>query len=307
MFAKSIKWGLSAVILASSLLLAGCDSDWPPLFPTEYDKEKSKSEQLATVLSQDGNTYQLIKVNTGKDYAVFQNMTTGEYVAYNYNKYNPTTMLKAEDYLSTLAEGDIVHDLLPNTVTWDQLETDYYTEYYTDYETQWEKYTTYDYYCDCYVDDWRQVSVPVTKTREVPYTHWVTYTETFYQNGNFSFEGTDETPKDLETISGLMSQENSEQLASFVGTQYGLSASRASEVANLLVSFEEIKNTRGVTAEDLKSLQSELLGTDLSVVLAAKQKADQGDKKEYQNLVDQAANLNDVSPEQMQNILNKLF
>ncbi len=302
------RW-LGVVALASWLTACGGGGD------SEVSQENNKAHQLATLISSGGVTHQVIKVNYSKNYVVLQNMQTGEFVAYNFDKYNPATMKTASDYLNVLMDGDVVHNLQKRDYTYQAQETRYKTETYRELETftktVYGYHYGYDYDCGCYryhygyykdtYQDW------VTKEIRTPYTVWVTRTDTFYQNGDFSFDTTDEAPKDLETVGGLMAQANVDQLAGYIGEHYGLSTSRSSEVARLLVDFEQVKNSRGVTADDLQALQSDLMGTDLATVMAAKKKAANGDAQDLNNLVDHAAQLNDISPEQMGSILNQFM
>ena len=86
-------------------------------------KDEKKAKKLEDVLNNgSGTTYDLVKTNEDKGYAVYQDLSTGEYVAFNYKKFDKDTMETYQDYLAAVnPDSDIIGDLDREVTTEDQI------------------------------------------------------------------------------------------------------------------------------------------------------------------------------------------
>lgn len=101
-----MKLAIFAIALGVSLGVTGCKSS--------YKKKNKKAERFEALLeAETGHDYSVEKLFTSVDgYVVFKDEVTGEYVAYNINKYDKATMTNFDHYLTVAVPGtDIVHNL----------------------------------------------------------------------------------------------------------------------------------------------------------------------------------------------------
>jgi hypothetical protein len=121
------------------------------------------------------------------------------------------------------------------------------------------------------------------------------------------FEVGDTSSKDLEAVSAAIEKASNESMRDMLVDGYGLSESRASEIASLARSWQNIEKTRAMTAKDMAQFESKVFGSDLNTVKKAYQQAAKGDKAAYETLIQKAAKLNNVSPEQAKAIFGNFI
>ncbi len=135
-----------------------------------------------------------------------------------------------------------------------------------------------------------------------------------HEDGNGYFKGDDAklyettqgTAKDLEKGRALMDEVQIARMADKTVAEFGLSEERAYAVANVLFQFGKIQQNRSLTPSDLKNLGQELVGSDLAAFENALVSREQGDSSNFENLINEAAAFNHVSPEQMKEIVEIL-
>lgn len=258
-----------------------------------HRKDANSFEDLLE--SATGDDFQIVKLNTlNAGYVVYQNQRTGEFVAYNLNKFDRKGDMTYAQYLAAADSNDVVVGL----DHFSQVELDYIPHYETDVWYEWE--LVWDPYLDDYV--WEEVRYEETYTwyEEV----WVT--RHYYEGSGFVFEiGTKEDSKDLEKIGGLIEQAQVNDIATQLEKSFGLSEGRAMKVGKMLKNFQDVTNKRGMTNEDLSLLGKEILGTDINKLKAAYKKSIEGEKEDMDKLIEQAAELNEIDPEHMSALMNQ--
>ncbi|MDC0253698.1 hypothetical protein OAK75_02290 [Bacteriovoracales bacterium] len=118
------------------------------------------------------------------------------------------------------------------------------------------------------------------------------------------FEERNSSNKDLELIGSFLEKKNLQAKASKLENQFGLSEKRSLEVAKLIKNINKVKKNRGVTSRDLESFSKKLLGFNVDEALKAYEKLAQGEGQNWEALMEQAANKNDISPESMKEIIS---
>ncbi len=133
----------------------------------------------------------------------------------------------------------------------------------------------------------------------------VTYT--YYKDpvSGISFEEGDYTSKDLETLSAQLEDQAIEVVRNNLVSQFGLSESRASELASMAHSVGSVlKNqNRALTERDLQALQVKAMGFTAKDFVSARLA---GDKTKLNELAQRAAKLNKISVEHAKRLLNQL-
>jgi len=122
-------------------------------------------------------------------------------------------------------------------------------------------------------------------------------------NSNVVFELGNQTSKDLESVTAALQAQDTEQIRNVLVANYGLSEDRAADVASLAQSWQQISKSRTMTSKDMGEFQSKVFGSDLNSIVKAAKKAMNGNSEDYESLVQRAATLNDISPEQARTII----
>ncbi len=125
--------------------------------------------------------------------------------------------------------------------------------------------------------------------------------------GEFIFEQTETSFKDLEKVAGLKAAYKTAKLGEAFASDYGLSVDRATKVAKLVSEWEKTGKKRALTEADANAFTKELLGVNLSDAEKAYKKLVEGDKQSFENLIDTAAQTNGTTPEQMNSIVNEFM
>lgn len=230
-----------------------------------------KANTIQDLLNSSGTTYKLVKADTNvSGFSVFQDMSTGDYVAINVAKFNPQTMTTLAQFQAALVPGDYVDNLSPNTYSW----------YVSGYWVNDGYYDPAGYW----VDNSYYVS-----------GYWAS--ETDYERGNYSFENKRTSSKDLESFAANAAKADAKVVQAALVSQYGFSVDRAAAVATMTKQMKEISGTRELTDADKSLFTQQTLGVDYKALSAAIQKSDQGNAADFNKLIGQAAAKNGTSPE----------
>ncbi len=279
---------LLVTALASTLTLQACKSP-----------NSRPSMNVESLLESDGSgDWQRVKTDSRiKDYAVFLS-PDGRYYAFN---------------VQAFQDGMTRDQFLASAAVYSNLQQS--TEVYYTYE-QSSYRTYYSYYCPYEGADTSIRCAPssfdaygnITSfyVEQTDY-RWVANTETIYSDWytGLVFERGDTTSKDLESVSAAVEAAGDETVRDMLVAGYGLSEDRASEIASLSRSWKNIEKTRAMTAKDLAEFQSKVFGSDLNSLRKAAVKASEGDGQDYNKLIERAARLNDISPEQAKAIFKE--
>lgn len=273
------------LILLTAVLLAGCNS-----------QSKDAREFEDALEAEFGVGFSRVKTYTlTSGYSVFQNDVTGEYIAFNLDKFDRDSDTYATYILKT-NETDVRGSLN----RYQQWEQDLESRSVTDYRYEWVE--RYDAFSDSYYDSWEYV--PYTYTEY----YYVDVLRTYYTDGIYTFQVGQNMGKDLEKIGGLVEEQTLNELGSFFSGQYGLSEDRGIEVAKLVQSYDQISQNRSMTDADKKAFETELLGTDLATFEKAYQNSKKGvDQNKFNSLIDKASKLNEVSPEHFMTIMGDII
>jgi hypothetical protein len=122
-------------------------------------------------------------------------------------------------------------------------------------------------------------------------------------NGNI-FEIDASTSKDLEKIGNFTDKIKKEKFSEDLMEKYGFSVERSVELANLLSDYNRIINKRSLTEKDQDFFSKKVLGVDIKNAEAA---IKEGSGDALNDLIQTAAKLNGVTPEQVQEILLKVI
>lgn len=277
----SLIWVLVCVVLAASV--AGCnglglDGGLDPSTQAAIDAidtHANNTKAVLALLKTQGN-FTIQKMFTNESgYAVFQNMATGELVAYNVDKYS-STMVDLASYKSALTAGDVIGNLSgTSTTVW--------------HDGYWTSSGHYDQY-----NNWIDTS-----------TYSPGYSETVwtYSNGNYSFEEKRTSAKDLESVAANAAKIDAKMVQNALVSRYGFSAERAASVATLTKQMKEIAGTRELTDADKSLFTQQALGADYKSLAAAMKSSNDGDSKAFDQLVQQAAVKNGTTPEKARQLI----
>ena len=117
------------------------------------------------------------------------------------------------------------------------------------------------------------------------------------------YETRNSSRKDLEAIGADIEAIENNDLAMDLSNKYGLSDDRATKVAKIANSFSKLSKKRTLTERDYNILTKGIIGVDYKNAKNALEKHYQGDSVDYENLLDDAADMNGTSPEAVQEIL----
>ncbi len=121
--------------------------------------------------------------------------------------------------------------------------------------------------------------------------------------GEFVFEQTEESFKDVEKVAALKDSFKTAKLGEVLSSSYGLSEGRGQKVAKLVVQWERLSKGRKMTTADADAFTQELLGVDMTTATLALTKPSSSTVNKLEDLLAKAATLNGVSPEHMEQII----
>ena len=132
------------------------------------------------------------------------------------------------------------------------------------------------------------------------------YSDHYYHqipNGNWElYAESSQSIKDLEALGANLENETTETLGEKLVTKYGLSTDRADAVAKNIYAYNRLTSKRSLTDREKNFFSNELLGADYDLVVDSFSSGEGVDE-----LLEQAADVNGTSPEQVGAIINELF
>lgn len=210
------------------------------------------------------------------DFIVIYDPLTDSYDAIDIEAYNPNYDNAADYYFANSARNFFDLDVIPS-----HYETDY--EYgIVDYD--YDGYPIYDYYLV-------EVYVP-TRYRD--------------RSTGITFEKTTATAKDLAKMVAIKEAAEIQKSAEFLSSEFGLSLNRGKELAGLKAHWKKASK-KAMTASEVDNFSTELLGFSLTSGIAAYSSSVDGDQSQLENLVDQAATVNGITPEHASKLMTKVF
>jgi hypothetical protein len=123
------------------------------------------------------------------------------------------------------------------------------------------------------------------------------------KNGNI-FSESGQTSKDLEGIAARIEGAKTEKLGEILNINYGLSVDRAQSVARNISAYQKLSSRRSLTENEKNYFSHELLGVNYK---DAQKALTSGDSNDLNALLEQAAEKNGTSPEQVSSIITEIF
>ncbi|MES2856898.1 MAG: hypothetical protein V4692_13600 [Bdellovibrionota bacterium] len=120
------------------------------------------------------------------------------------------------------------------------------------------------------------------------------------------FEETSATSKDLAKVAALKQGLQIKKSSDSLRAEFGLSEKRSQQVARLAAKLAAVPKS-SMTDRDYDAFSQELMGSSITQFKSALTKSSQGNSADLNKLVEQAAKVNGVGPEQMNKIVNGLF
>ncbi len=224
-------------------------------------------------LDQDFDVTLVKKSTLEANFIVIYDPYTDSYDAINIDNYDPAINNAADYYYDNSARYFYDLDVIPG-----HYETDYdYTivGYDSDGNAIWGYEPT---------EEW----VP-TRYRD--------------RHSGLVFEKTAATPKDLSKVAALKEVAEISKSAEFLSSEFGLSLDRGKEVARLAAHWKKASK-KGMTAAEQDAFSTELLGFSIT---AGKKAVTSGDSSSIDQLVEQAAAANAITPEHATKLMGKIF
>ncbi|HLE11173.1 MAG: hypothetical protein A2504_16835 [Bdellovibrionales bacterium RIFOXYD12_FULL_39_22] len=125
--------------------------------------------------------------------------------------------------------------------------------------------------------------------------------------GDVYFEDVGEQSKDLEKIGGIEEELKVSKMSEYLTAEFGLSEKRSTDIARLTSEWSQLSKTRSMTDADANSFAVEIFGTGIDTLKNGFQKSIEGDKTDLDKLIEQAAEINEISPEHMNKIVSKIL
>lgn len=274
------------IIFAALFALTACNDD--DGYESSWEKTEKKNKAFEEILEEEtGHAHDVAKKYTGVDgYVVYQDLVTGEYVAYNVDKYDSSTMSTFADYEAVMISGDAIFNLDKEKIWkesgyWDSI---YETRvYYDDY---------YDWECDCWVTEMYEEEVYVDSV-------WVDTSgyKTYYYGGGLVFDNKSSASKNLEMFEALEEQVAEGFVEAKLKSDFSLSATRAKELAHMLTRYKKLTSTRELAAAEKSKFTMSAFGTDVVSIEKALKAKSEGRDNEYDDLMQKAAKVNQTTPE----------
>ncbi len=262
------------VLLALSLFVVACGH-----------KKDAKSFERA-LEGQSGQPHSIVKLYTVKgDYVVYKNDVTGEFLAFNMDRWDRETMTTVDQFMAVAVDGvDVVRNLSANR---EWVESGHWEDVYVTDEDY-----VYDDFCDC----WEWETEYIYAGQEwVDTSHW----DTFYYGGGFRFDNTSAMSRDLDTIAALKEEAAEKFMAMKLKSEFSLSSSRAEELAKLANRYQKLESARELTAGEKDKFAMDALGVSMTQVEKALKARAQGREQSYEALLETAAQVNNTTPEQI--------
>lgn len=219
----------------------------------------------------------LVKKSTlQSDFIVIYDPLTDSYDAIDIEHYNPNLDNAVDYYFNNSNHNFFDLDVLPGH-----------------YETEYEyEIVDYDEYGDAIYD----------------YVAYETYIPTRYRDraSGITFEKVQASTKDVAKMVALKEAASISKSAEFLSSEFGLSLDRGKEIATLTTHWKKASK-KGMTASEIDAFSTELLGFSLSQGVDAYNSSVQGDATSLEQLVEQSALVNGITPEHAENLMTKVF
>ena len=108
--------------------------------------------------------------------------------------------------------------------------------------------------------------------------------------------------KDLELLGANLENHSAQSIEDMLTTEYGLSADRAESVAKNIYAYNKLTSKRSLTKKERNFFSNELLGANYDQVMNSFTSGEG-----VEELLEQAADVNGTTPEQVSAIINELF
>ena len=132
------------------------------------------------------------------------------------------------------------------------------------------------------------------------------YIPTRYHGYGLVFEKTSATIKDLNKVAALREISEVKSTAKHLALTFGLSQSRANEIARLNQNWKKT-SFKAMTAAEVDNFTTELLSFSMTDGIAAVKASAAGDSTKLNTLVKGAADLNGFTPEHAEKLMINLF
>jgi len=109
--------------------------------------------------------------------------------------------------------------------------------------------------------------------------------------------------KDLEKHAALREERGIQRISTHYQEAFGLSIDVSNRNAGLIYEYLNTQNKRSLTANDVNTLVGGVLGTDYDALAGAIIDRMTGDESNYKSIIERAAEIQEVSPEHMQKIM----
>ena len=271
---------LTILSLTLSILLVACN-DNPPSTAPQGDSILSHGRIAQTFLDKinlDSNfDLELVKLNTEQDgFVLVYDKNSGTYEAIDVAGFDARN-------------GDAVAYYESSS-----------TFIYSDIEKIEEHYVTeYEEQIDYYLADGTAVYKTVAVEVFVPTVYRDTAT-------GLEFEKTAGSSKDLAKITAMKEAVTIAREAELLSSEFGLSLNRGKEIANLKAHWKKASK-KAMTASEVDAFSTELLGFSLSSGIKAYKASMDGDSSQIEDLIDDAAAVNGITPEHATKLMTKVF
>jgi hypothetical protein len=277
-------------LLLSTIVLVSCSAK-PDNTPEEavVDEAKLNRDAFEVLLETNtgvGQTYVETSYKTNGNYVIFKD-ANGVYTAYNINKFDRATMTVWDNYIANTGDTDIYANLRVEGYLY---ESGYWQPRF-ETVTGWNEY--YDPTCDCNRVENYAYEVYVGDV-------WIdtsTWETNYYSTNGTMFENTNIASRDLEMHAAIREDQLRDVVTTQLQNQFALSADRAEELAELLQKYKKLESNRALTATEKDYFALETLGVSLSEAERALKEKAQGNNEAYENLLEEAAQVNSTTPE----------
>ncbi|MBF0363178.1 MAG: hypothetical protein HQK49_19305 [Oligoflexia bacterium] len=121
----------------------------------------------------------------------------------------------------------------------------------------------------------------------------------------FIFEETSPSTKDLEKMGSFIESFKESSLANQMVADFGLSEDRALLIAKYATNWKKLSDRRAMTDADANIMFKQVFGFSATEARDAVTRYVQGERANYQNLVEKASKANGVSPEHINKLLTE--
>ena len=121
------------------------------------------------------------------------------------------------------------------------------------------------------------------------------------------FEEATPTSKDLEKMAAFKENLKLNRASKAISSLYGLSEERSFQLSKTILSWKKVSNQRAMTKRDLDHLTVEFAGVKASEIVESFKDLAKGDEARFNNLIERAAGVNEISPEAVKAMIQDAF